>query len=83
VLATGVIKAALRMGKRIPDDVAVVGFDDSRICLALEPEMTSVHICKNEMGTRAAKLLLELLKDGNTSEDLQVVSPRIVVRDSA
>lgn len=82
VLATGVIKAAIRLGKRIPEDVAVIGFDDSSVCGALEPEMTSIHICKHEMGIRSARLLLELLKGTETGEDLQVVPPRIVVRDS-
>ena len=44
VIAIGAIKAALRLGLRIPRDVAIVGYYDSSSCRTTEPELTSVHI---------------------------------------
>ena len=38
------MKAALRLGLRVPEDLAVTGLDDSSACGMLEPELTSVHI---------------------------------------
>ena len=42
VVAAGVLKAAQRLGLKVPEDLAVVGFDDSTICGVVEPELTSV-----------------------------------------
>lgn len=61
VIAAGVLKAARRLGLRVPEDVAVVGFDDSTICTMLEPELTSVHINCRRMGELAMDRLRALL----------------------
>ena len=60
-IATGVYKAAIRMKLRIPQDIAIAGIDDSRICGVLEPELTSVRIDCDEMGRASAKMMLSLL----------------------
>ncbi len=44
VLAAGVMKAARRLGLRLPEDLAVVGFDDSSVCPMMEPELSSIHV---------------------------------------
>ncbi|MDO5456313.1 MAG: substrate-binding domain-containing protein, partial [Eubacteriales bacterium] len=46
---------------RIPQDIAIAGIDDSRICGVLEPELTSVRIDCDEMGRASAKMMLSLL----------------------
>lgn len=43
-IAVGAMKAAMRMGLRIPEDVAVIGFDDSYVSRVIEPELTTVRI---------------------------------------
>lgn len=72
VLASGVIKAARRLGLRLPEDLAVVGFDDSTVCTMLEPELTSVHVCCRRMGELCVERIIALL-DG--AEDI----PRLTV----
>ena len=52
--AAGAMKAARRLGLRVPEDLAVTGVDDSNICGLLEPELTSVHIDCRRMGELAA-----------------------------
>ena len=61
VVAAGVIKAARRLGLRLPEDLAVAGFDASSICTMLEPELTSVHIDIRRMGEYCAEHLKALL----------------------
>ena len=72
VLASGVLKAARRLGLRLPEDLAVVGFDDSTVCPMLEPELTSVHVDCRRMGEVCMEQLTALL-DG--TEDV----PRLTV----
>lgn len=81
-IATGIMKAAIRLGLRVPEDVAVVGYDDSRVCEAMEPELTSVHIFRTRMGQESAALLLKLLHGEQPEKERVVIAPELVVRRS-
>lgn len=74
ILAAGVIKAARRLGLRLPEDLAVVGFDDSTICTMLEPELTSVHVHCRRMGELCMEQLTMLL-DGEENVPSRTVVP--------
>lgn len=82
IIATGVIKAALRMKRRVPADVAVVGYDDSTLCRVTEPEMTSVHIERARMGELCVERLTTLLGGGGTVPQATVVPSTLVERGS-
>ena len=79
VIAAGVMKAARRLGLRVPEDVAVVGFDDSTICTMLEPELTSVHINCRRMGELCVERLRSLLS-GEECPALTTVPEELKVR---
>lgn len=79
VIAAGVIKAARRLGLRVPEDLAVVGFDDSTVCTMLEPELTSVHINCRRMGELCVERLGALL-EGETCPQVTIVPPELRVR---
>lgn len=82
-LAAGVMKAARRLGLRIPEDVAVVGYDDSTVCLLLEPELTSVHVDCRRMGELCMERMTALL-DGETDVPrLTVVPVSLQIRNSS
>lgn len=59
LMAAGAIGALRAAGRRIPEDVAVVGFDDSPIAATSEPPLTSVRQPIEEMGRELVRLLLE------------------------
>lgn len=84
VMAAGVFKAASKLGLRIPEDVAVVGFDNSSICPVFEPELTSVHVNCRRMGEICVEYLAALLnnKNQNNIQRLTIVPPTLVVRSS-
>ena len=82
-LAQGAMFEALRLGIRIPDEVAIVGFNDVEQSAQSVPTMTSVRTPRSEIGTRAAQMLLDLI-------DGKLVTPRsinvgfeIILRESA
>ena len=64
VLAVGAVRAAKRMGLRVPGDVSVTGFDDIEIAQIVEPPLTTVHVPHRQMGTRAAQMIVSLLHGG-------------------
>lgn len=63
MLAVGVYKAAHQLGRRIPKDLSVVGFDDSLLARVLEPELTTLAIPTTRLGEEAFVLLCRLLED--------------------
>lgn len=82
IIAAGIMKAAIRLHLRVPEDVAVVGCDDSRLCNVLEPELTSIHISCHEMGMLSADMLVSSL-EGKSPEKSKVILPEtLVVRKS-
>ncbi|WP_238472833.1 substrate-binding domain-containing protein [Desulforamulus profundi] len=64
ILALGVIKAVQECGLKVPEDMAVVGFDDIPFAADAEVSLTTVAQPKYTMGEMAAKILLEEIKEG-------------------
>jgi LacI family transcriptional regulator len=69
-----------KAGLRIPEDVSIVGFDDTPIAARLWPALTTVRLPIRDMGRTAATKLLALGR-GEPSP-LAVFGPELVVRDS-
>lgn len=81
-MAIGAIKAVRHRGGRIPDDVAVVGFDDIQMASIFEPSLTTIAQPMFEIGQKAMELLLALI-EGTSARRRQLVLPdRLVIRDS-
>ncbi|GAA1980068.1 LacI family DNA-binding transcriptional regulator [Isoptericola halotolerans] len=80
-VAAGAIEALRSAGRTVPDDVGVVGFDDSAWALRCNPPLSTVHQPAAEMGRAAARLVLEQL-EGRTPESVTLPTD-VVWRDSA
>ena len=83
MIAAGIIKAARRLGLRLPEDLAVVGFDDASVCTIIEPELTSIHINCRKMGELCVEHLKALLDGGEEIPRTTVVPTELVVRRSS
>lgn len=82
-LAVMLLEAARRMGLRVPDDLSIVGFDDSSLATATEVKLTTIVHPKTEMGVRAAELLLAMIEGTSSGAAGDVVyKPELIVRDS-
>jgi DNA-binding LacI/PurR family transcriptional regulator len=80
--ASGAIAALRRAGKRVPEDVAVVGFDDSPIAHHLTPlPLTTVRAPIEEAGLAAARQLARLIRTGQ-ADPLVLLPTELVVRRS-
>lgn len=74
LLAAGAMQAAKSAGFRVPDDVAVTGFDSFSFSAYLDPPLTTVRVPAYEMGRRAASSLIERL-EGRAIGASQIVLP--------
>ncbi len=82
LMATGALRTLRAHGRRVPDDVAVVGYDDLEPATWTEPPLTTVHQDVEGMGTSMARMLLRRLGGGPERQDPVVTTPRLVVRES-
>ncbi|MEU5764350.1 LacI family DNA-binding transcriptional regulator [Streptomyces asoensis] len=83
VMAAGALVELRRQGRRVPDDVAVVGFDDSIIARHTNPSLTSVRQPVEEIGTTIARILLTEIADPQVSRQHVVLPTELVVRESS
>lgn len=79
--AIGVMKALRQAGRRIPDDVSLVGFDDVYVSRHLSPPLTTVHAPITLAGLEAVRQLVRLMASGD-AEPITLLPTRLVVRQS-
>ncbi|MBA2890576.1 LacI family DNA-binding transcriptional regulator [Nonomuraea soli] len=82
-MALGVIKILKEAGRRVPDDVAVIGFDDSRAGAHSSPALTSVHQPAEAMGRQMARLLVSRIEETPIDHPSVILDTRLVIRESA
>ncbi|MER6442663.1 LacI family DNA-binding transcriptional regulator [Streptomyces sp. NPDC001185] len=83
VMAAGALAELRRQGRRVPDDVAVIGFDDSIIARHSTPPLTSVRQPVEEIGTAIARILLAEINDPEKPRRHIVLPTELVVRESS
>jgi LacI family transcriptional regulator len=82
-MAIGLLYACREAGMRVPEDLAIAGFDDIPIVRFITPSLTSVHVPIAELGRCAAQTLLDVLGGKPAGRPRKVVLPTtLVVRDS-
>lgn len=82
-MAAGALLAAHKAGLRIPQDIAITGFDDTPVSEIVWPPLTTIHQPLRRMAARAVELLLERLAAENGSTRIrEIVAHQLVVRDS-
>ncbi|KAB8168652.1 substrate-binding domain-containing protein [Streptomyces sp. 3MP-14] len=82
LMALGAVTTLHRAGRRVPEDVAVVGFDDSVSALACDPPLTTVRQPVEEMAAEMARLLLRQIESRERPLPSVVFHPSLVVRQS-
>ncbi|TDV53853.1 LacI family DNA-binding transcriptional regulator [Actinophytocola oryzae] len=82
-LALGVIRAVRRLGLNTPDDISVIGYDDSALMTCTDPPLTTVRQPIEAMGRAAVELLAALIAGNEVSMEELLFEPELVVRASA
>lgn len=82
-IALGAISALRAHGRRVPDDVSVVGFDDIRFARYFDPPLTTVAQPMSEIGQEAMRLLLTILDGSAAPPHRRILNSQLVIRGSA
>jgi LacI family transcriptional regulator/LacI family repressor for deo operon, udp, cdd, tsx, nupC, and nupG len=82
LMTLGALEMIHQKGLRIPEEVAIVGYDDMPWALALNPPLTAVRQPGDEVGRRAMELLLQRIREPQRSVSLVMMQPELVVRKS-
>ncbi|MGL1886267.1 MAG: LacI family transcriptional regulator [Reichenbachiella sp.] len=70
-------------GKKVPDDIAVIGFSDEPVATYMEPQLSSTQQVGPKMGQLAAQKLLSLLKGDETMQNEKIIiKPKVIIRAS-
>jgi LacI family transcriptional regulator len=81
LVAFGALAAIRELGLSIPQDVAVVGFDDVRLARYINPPLTTVRLPAYELGASAADMLVKIIK-GEEYEERLLLPTELVIRES-
>ncbi|KGT87103.1 transcriptional regulator [Erwinia typographi] len=81
-MAVGVYHALFQAGLSVPQDIAVIGYDDIELARYMTPPLTTIHQPKDELGELAIDTLLHRLAQPGGSQQLLVLTPELVERGS-
>ncbi len=82
ILAAGIMAGIQQSGKKVPEDISVIGFDDINLCRLTSPMLTTIHQDAPYKGKLAVNFMIDLLEK-NPLEERQIILPiHLVERDS-
>ena len=82
MVALGVLSAASELGLRVPEDLSVVGYDNTHLAAINHISLTSIEQPRRQMGRTAAALLSDRISDPRKRARIRQVPPRLVARRS-
>ncbi len=82
ILAAGIMAGIALSGKRVPDDISVIGFDDINLCKLTSPTLTTIHQDAPLKGKLAVNLLIDLLEKNQINNKEIILPISLVERDS-
>jgi LacI family transcriptional regulator len=83
LVAVGALQACSELGRRVPEDVAVVGYDDIPLAALVTPALTTCRVPRYELGSQTVNLLLDQINGCSGGCEQIVLAPELVVRASA
>src|SRR5690606_34803248 len=80
--ALGAIEALAEAGLRVPEDMALVGYNDVGVASLVGSALTTVRVPLYEMGAAAADMLIRMLTQEDREAPGVILAPRLIIRES-
>ncbi|WP_078381317.1 LacI family DNA-binding transcriptional regulator [Sutcliffiella halmapala] len=81
LMALGAMKAVGKLGKRVPEDVAIIGYDDILLASYVSPTLSTIRQDKYRLGYEAAMLLINMLENQLESK-AKIIDTELIIRES-
>ncbi len=82
ILAAGIITGLKQAGRRVPDDISVIGFDDINLCNLISPALTTIHQDSPLKGRLAVNYIIDKLENKTINKKETILPVRLVERES-
>ncbi|HID86969.1 MAG TPA: LacI family transcriptional regulator, partial [Anaerolineae bacterium] len=79
----GALQACADLGRRVPDDLAIVGYDDIPLAALVTPPLTTCRVPRYELGAQAMRLLLDRIGGCPDERNQVMLQPELILRASA
>ena len=79
--AVGILRGFQRAGKKVPDDISIIGFDNSQFCEYTDPQLTSVNISRQEIAQRAVETLIGMIEHDRPGVEIHIPT-ELILRES-
>jgi LacI family transcriptional regulator len=83
LIALGAIHACRELGRRVPDDLSIIGFDDNQFAPMVTPALTTIRLDKHELGRKAVTRLVEMRENSGAEYPPIFLDVELVIRESA
>ncbi len=82
IMALGAMRACMDMGLKIPEEMAVAGFDNVKMSTMFRPELTTISQPQNQLGETAAGMLIEKIENSGKTPENIFMPHRLIIRES-
>lgn len=82
IMAAGIMAGLQKSGRKVPDDISVIGFDDISLCQMTMPTLTTIHQDSIKKGQIAADLMMKALNGETISKEKKILPVNLCIRDS-
>jgi LacI family transcriptional regulator len=82
LMAVGALRAAAQAGCRVPEELAIIGYDDIELASFMSPALSTIAQPKAEIGRQATRILARRIANGHPPRSRVVLSPELIIRES-
>lgn len=82
LMAIGCMRAITEAGYRVPEDVSIIGMDDTSVCLACTPQLSTIRVFRKELGVTVIRTLLSLVERDMPCAVKTEIGVSVIMRDS-